>query len=159
VSYRQVGTVTLTVSEISAATLSFTVDGVTNQKSIRRASLKANDASGTYVGAMIGTYTNCNPASANGYLEEQVVVTVSQSGTAITLRAVGDSATCSYSGTLSQDGRMGSISGFYSCTNTAAGTFRAYEMEANFQGFTARADAQSQFCAWAGRIGGLRRGQ
>jgi hypothetical protein len=59
VNYRQVGTITVTVPEISAATVTYSVDGVTVQKNVQRAALKANDASGTYVGAMIGTYSSC----------------------------------------------------------------------------------------------------
>ena len=159
VGYRQVGNVSFTLDTITTATLSYTVDGVAVQKSLRRATWRGNDISGSYIGATIGTYSNCNPSSANGYAEEPGTITVVHSGTSASMQVVGQSTTCSYSGPYSQDGRMGSWSGSFSCTNGATGTFNAFEIEATPSVVSARATARNQFCNWSGRIGGLRRGQ
>lgn len=158
VGYRQVGTVTFTVTKISAATLTYTVDNVTVQKNVSRATWRGNDISGSYIGATIGTYSSCNPASANGYREESALVTVTQNSTSATIQAVGPTSTCTYSGPYTQEGRMGSMNGTFSCSNGAAGTFTASEIEVNGATFSARAVAGSQFCNWSGRVGGLRRG-
>jgi hypothetical protein len=158
VSYRQVGTVTFTASSVSSGTLSYSVDGIVVQKNIARATWRANEISGSYVGATVGTYSSCNPASANGYAEDPAYITIAQSGTNATIQVVGQSATCSYSGPYVQEGRMGSISGAYACSNGAAGTFNAFEIEVNSSTFSARATAKSQFCNFAGRVGGVRRG-
>lgn len=159
VGYRQVGNASFSLDTITTATLSYTVDGVVVQKSLRRATWRGNDISGSYIGAIVGTYSNCNPASANGYLEEPGTITIVHSGTSASMQVITQTATCSYTGPYSQDGRMGSWSGSYSCTNGASGTFSAFEIEANPAVVSARATARNQFCSWSGRFGGLRRGQ
>jgi hypothetical protein len=92
-------------------------------------------------------------------LEEPGTITIVHSGTSASMQVITQTATCSYTGPYSQDGRMGSWSGSYSCTNGASGTFSAFEIEANPAVVSARATARNQFCSWSGRFGGLRRGQ
>lgn len=154
---RQAGTVTLTAISITHATLSYSIDGATVTKNIVRQTWRTNSIAGSYIGASIGTYSGC-ALGANGYLEEPSSIVVIQSGALVTISAVGQSASCTYAGQYGQDGRMGSMSGTYSCTNGANGAFQASEIEAGISGFTARATALSGSCTWSGRIGGLRRG-
>ena len=111
---------------------------------------------GAYIGAAIGTYTNCPFGS--GYDEEPGIVTVTQSGSFMSLRFQGE-GDCTYSGPYAQSGRMGSMNGTFSCSNGFAGQFAAYEIEGSISALTARAQFQSGNCSWIGRIGGLRRGQ
>jgi hypothetical protein len=158
VSYRQVGTVTVTVPDINSATLAYTVDNVSVQKTISRYAWRANNVAGSYVGATAGMYSSCTQASLNGYNEEPAYISVTHAGSAVTIQAVGQLSTCTYSGQYTQQGRLGAISGTYSCTNGAVGTYDAFEVEVNQQAFSARATARSQFCSFSGRVGGLRRG-
>jgi hypothetical protein len=53
---------------------------------------------------------------------------------------------------------MGSIAGNVSCTNGLAGSFDAFEMEANYQALSGRAEMHAGACQWTGRFGGLRTG-
>lgn len=156
VTNRQVGTVTARFDSIEAGAITYTVDGVAVTKSITRQTWRTNNISGTYLGATIGTYSGC---VSNGYLEEPAEVTITATSSSMTIRSVSSSGTCTYTGTYSQAGRMGSGNGTYSCTNGARGSYRVYELEANISGLTARADAfAGGTCNWTGRIGGLRRG-
>ena len=156
VAVRSVGTVTFAFDTIISGTVTYTIDGVAVTKPIQRQTWKANDLNGTYLGATIGTYSNCPGAS--GYMEEPAYFSVSQSSSSISIVANYSNGTCTYSGTYFQDGRMGEIDGNVSCSNGLAGTFSAYEIEANSQALSGRADMKSGACHWTGRIGGLRTG-
>jgi hypothetical protein len=157
VGNRQVGTVTFTLDSVSTATIAYSVDGVSISKQIERQTWRNNNISGSYLGATIGTYSGCGAGS--GYLEEPATITVTQSGSNVTIIGTGTTATCTYSGQYSQSGRMGSITGNLACNNGGNGTFQAFEIEAGISGLTGRAMANfGGGCTWSGRIGGLRRG-
>jgi hypothetical protein len=153
VTNRPVGTITLRLTDIANATLTYSVDGLTVTKAITRQTWRNNNLSGTYVGATIGTYSGC--PSGNGYSEEAGIIGISHNGASI---SVALSSGCVATGTYRQFGRMGDIEGTISCTNGAIGQFVAFELEPNISGLTGRAMSQYGACRWEGRIGGLRRG-
>jgi hypothetical protein len=66
-------------------------------------------------------------------------------------------ASCTFTGTYSQTGKLGEVQGTYSCTDTSHGTFDAIEMTPTVNGFTARISGQNQFCNWSGYFGGIAR--
>lgn len=153
-----VGNVSFSFDTVETGTLTYSVDGVSVSKRITRQTWRINQIAGSFIGAAIGTYAGC-PSGSNGYAEETGIVNVTQSGSAATLQLALPGNTCTYSGTFSQAGRMGSMSGRMSCTNGTSGTFQAFEIEASISGFTARAQVQlGGSCQWSGRIGGLKRG-
>ena len=156
VGVRSAGTVTFSFDTIRSGTVTYTIDDTTVSKAITRQTWKLNDLNGTYLGATIGTYSNCPGAS--GYMEEPAYFSVTHASNSISIVASYSNATCTYSGTYFQDGRMGAINGNVSCSNGLAGTFSAYEIEANYQALSGRAQMHAGSCQWAGRIGGLRTG-
>lgn len=158
VSNRQVGTITFSASEISRATLSYIVDGVTVAKQVQRQTWRAENIAGTYLGAVSGTWAGCG-TPRNGYQESFVVLTVSQDNLAISMREDGTGYTCTYTGNYGQDGRMGSISGNVLCSDGVNQAFVASEVQGGIQNLSMRLVA-SQFsgsCTFSGRIGGMRR--
>lgn len=157
VTNRIVGSVTFSLTSVTTATMAYTVDGVNVSKSLTRQTWKGEDYSGTYVGGSLGTYSGC---STNGYGEEVDLFTVTQNGTSFSMTATNvqvPSSSCTYTGTYSQAGRMGSVNGSYQCSNGTSGTFTGFEMEVALSGFTARATLASGSCGWNGRLGGVRR--
>lgn len=155
VGVRQVGTATFTFANIGSGTLSYSVDGVSVTKSISRQTWANNNLSGAYMGASLGTFSGC---ILNGYFEDPALITINHSGSSITISTAGITATCTYSGTYQQVGRMGAIDGSVLCSNGNRGTFAAFELEASISGLTGRATASlGGTCTWSGRIGGLRR--
>jgi hypothetical protein len=74
----------------------------------------------------------------------------------------GTASVCTYSGTLSQAGRLSAISGgTYSCTvgvaATYSGSFSLSELDAGVDGFSASFTGQDQYCSsYNGRFGGIR---
>lgn len=152
-NFRQVGNITFSLTSVTTAVLTYTVDGTTVTKDLVRQTWKVNNTSGNYMGGQVGTYSSCANAANNGYREEAGPVSIAHNGSNWAMQ----SGTCNYSGTYFQDGRMGSVSGSFACTGGITGMFNAIEVEANLTGLTARVASQSNSCFWSGRVGGLRR--
>lgn len=63
VNYRQVGNVTFTLTSVTTASLTYTVDGVSVSKQLTRLTWRNNDLAGAYLGASLGTYTAAPPSA------------------------------------------------------------------------------------------------
>ena len=157
VAYRPVGRVSFAATSATTATLNYSVDGVAVQKGVTRATWRINDLSGSYIGAAVGTYSNCASSASNGYAEEPANITFALASNGVAIMTTAGATTCNYSGPYTQSGRMGLWSGTVSCSNGASGTFSAFEMEGNLSSLSMRATSHTQKCDWSGRVGGVRR--
>jgi hypothetical protein len=87
-------------------------------------------------------------------------MTVTQSGSSVTIETRSPPGvaplSCSYPGTYTQNGRMGSISGTYTCSNGASGPFTLSEIQATRFAFAGRLSVSSGGCARQGHLGGVR---
>lgn len=156
VNTRLVGTATFSFASPLAATLAYSVDGVTVNKSINRQTWRTENVAGTFIGGTVGTYSGC---SSNGYFEEIALLSIAQTGSSITMVHAGTGASCTYTGSYSQAGRMGSIEGSLACANGASGSFTMTEVHVTQSGMTAKGTLNlGGSCRWSGRFGGLRRG-
>jgi hypothetical protein len=159
---RAAGTVTLTFTRVDQAFINYTVDGVSVTKAIERQTFRANNLTGSYLGAVIATRTGCGPApadSADGNFEKFSQITVSHNGSAISLiSTLAGGPTCTYTGSYVQFGRMGQASGSVACSNGNVGAFNFLETEASYQGFfTQYQVGYESGCQEAGHIGGMMR--
>lgn len=159
VSARPVGVVAFSFPEISGGAVSYTVDGVSVTKSIRRQTWRGENLNGIYIAGSLGTYTGCG-AAQNGYFENPITLTVGHDGgSTITMREQGSNYFCNYSGTYTQEGRMGMIQGSGTCSDGTNQTFRATEVQSGLQGLTMRFTSLfTGTCTSVGRMGGVRRG-
>lgn len=156
VGARQVGSATLNLL-VRSGTLTYSVDGVNVTKAIERQTFRANNLSGDYIGGAVFTDTGCSPS---GNFESLALYSVSHSGSQVSIVAtLNNGPTCTYAGTYTQEGRMGRIdNGSLSCSNGLRASFNAFEIEASYQGFFTRYNANyGGGCTEAGRIGGLKR--
>jgi hypothetical protein len=157
VSSLAVGSVTFTLNTPTTATMTYSVNGVNVSKSLTRQTWTSENFTGMYVGGASGTLSGC---SANGTSEEVDVFTITHSGTSFSLSATNQlsGATCTYTGSYSQAGHLGSVSGNYSCDGGASGPFTMQELDGTLSGFTLRVDLRSgSSCALSARMGGARR--
>jgi hypothetical protein len=85
-------------------------------------------------------------------------VTVSQSATSITLatRLATPPVSCTYSGTFTQQGRMGEAVGNFTCSDGTSGPFTLAEIEATSHGFLAELFTTLRGCAVHGHLAGVR---
>ena len=163
VTNRQVGSITFRTGTSTNATITYTVDGVSVTKNVQRQTWRNQDFSGSYRGAVVGSYAGCT--SGNGPYESPAILTITQTGTNITIHEAGGSGTsaytCTYSGAYVPSGNSGSASGSGTCSDGFAQNWSASEMKVGLDffaaAFTGRLGGGSSNCVFTGRIGGIRR--
>jgi hypothetical protein len=157
VRVRTVGTVSFALSQLDQATLTYTVDGVTVGKAVQRQTWTNENLTGEYLGGYSVMNSGCTQANLNGAEEIGGLVSVTQNGSAISLKATAPLGTCTYGGTYTQTGKLGQVTGTYSCTTGVQGSFALTEVTPTISGFTARIGGSNQFCQFAGTLGGILR--
>ena len=159
-----VGSMTFTFSSWNAGTLTYTVSGQTVIKQIQRQTFRANSLAATYLGGMTVIGSACsNPAeNGQGFLATGRLVV--SGSTSVSLRveftnSAGQPGVCTWTGTYSPSGRLGTISGNYVCqagSAASSGTFTMVEVDVSRNGFNASYNARDQFCTYNGNFGGVR---
>ncbi len=144
VSVRDVGTASFTAF-VDAATLNYSVDGISVTKALTRHTFRNNDLTGSYAGVFRETSSSCSNPANNGTVESIVGVTISNAATMLAITTNENGSICNYSGNYRQSGRMGSSTGTYNCPGLT-GSYDMIEIEANPSGITARFTAQDNFC-------------
>jgi hypothetical protein len=141
---------------VNAGTLTYTVNGTLVSKSLQREFIAVDDFNGTYFGNLHQANTGCSSAILNGTTDLPAVVLMTQVGSSIDV-GIGDINfnVCEYTGTLSQDGQMGSIVGTFTCADGDKGTFAMSELQVNPIGITGRftAHATPSGCTTTGWFG------
>lgn len=163
VGHRQVGTMTWTADMVETGTLTYSVDGINVVKNVTRETLVLDDFSGHYAGGSHSEVTGCSNPALNVTSEAAALVyaTQTQSTQAITIQTISPATgvSCSYPGTLSQIGQMGSVDGNFVCTDGSAGSFSLFEMQVNGSGVTSRFElnySNPPGCHSEGWFGGVR---
>ena len=157
-----VGSMSVSFSGPNAGTLTYTVNGVTVSKSIQRQNWRNNNLGGNYIGGMTATASSCGNPADNGFALITGLLTVQHGGgSSASMRvdfrnSAGTSATCTFTGTYTPQGRLGTVSGTYSCTLGSTGTFTMTEVDVSRNGFSATFSGQDQFCRYNGYFGGVR---
>ena len=156
VTNRKVGTATFNATQGNAATLTYSIDGVTVTKSIQRQTLRFLDFSGLFNGIVNYQLSSCSNPSLNG---QQFVLpgqlAILQSGAEYKM-VLQTSDTCSFVGTYAQTGSIGAASGTLSCNDGTTGTFSMTAMQWTIYGMSAQIVAhQTGGCTLSGIIGGI----
>jgi hypothetical protein len=165
---REVGPVTLEypvpgefAGEGVKALFGYAVDGVQVSKRLERQTWAAKDFSGSYSGVLA-----TQPLSLSGACAAKTGVralqgmTVAHAGASFSMRAVQGSGPpaelCRYTGTYSQAGNMGSVSGVFSCDGGASGPFFLSDVEIGRNAVTAKYNAQERGCDVVGNFAAVR---
>jgi hypothetical protein len=160
VTIAKVGTMTWAAQTVETGVLTYNVGSVNVAKNLSRQPIATDDFSGHYGGGLHQTATGCSNSGFNGTRESIGTLNVTQNSNAITLQSFPSTGgSCSYSGSLSQLGQMGAVSGSFSCTDGSAGTIELFEMQVNITGLTGRftfTNSNPAGCQVTGWFGGLR---
>lgn len=156
-----VGSMSVAFSGSNSGTLTYTVNGVTVSKTIQRQNWRNNNLGGNFIGGMTATASSCGNPADNGFALITGLLTVQHSGSTASMRvdfrnSAGTSATCTFTGSYTPQGRLGTVSGNYSCTLGSTGTFTMTEVDVSRNGFSATFSGQDQFCRYNGYFGGVR---
>lgn len=123
----------------STATVSYTIDGVAVVKAVERLSLRRFDMAGIYYASAVfdvGSAVGCGPGRT-GY-GVPLIIRYFGEDVQFEMSLLGGAKQCVYRGPYVQDGKLGSFSGKYSCTDGETGTMRFFELAKHSQGITAR---------------------
>jgi len=156
-----VGSMSVAFSGSNSGTLTYTVNGVTVSKTIQRQTWRNNNLGGNYIGGMTAIASSCGNPADNGFALITGLLTVQHGASSASMRvdfrnSAGTSATCTFTGGYTPQGRLGTVSGTYSCTLGSTGTFTMTEVDVSRNGFSATFSGQDQFCRYNGYFGGVR---
>ena len=162
VTRRAVGSATFQYSSPTRGIISYTIDGVTVSKDVRRQTWAGLDVTGEFNLNRVLRPHLCNgrPNGPNDPITNDIgTMSVSRSGDAvqITTRPVAPSTlACTFNGTLTQEGRMSAVSGSYTCSDGSSGPFSLTEIEVSKWGFMSRIQTNVRGCNMHGSFGGAR---
>jgi hypothetical protein len=162
----QVGSMSVNFSSGYNGSLSYSVNGVNVSKQISRQSFAANNLAGHYLGGLTASANNCQGVP-NGAILAFDQLQVSQSGATLSMvvtfpqPGTGASSTCTFNGTLTQQGVMGQITnGTFNCTISGsaanAGSYTLDTMSMTQTGFSGLFNGHDQFCSYSGFFGGVK---
>jgi hypothetical protein len=175
VTIAEVGALRIDFSAPVRGTLTYSVDGATIVEPIERLTFRAPSIAGSYRGGMSALVSACTDEWNNGALDMFGSLSATQSGAAVTIAFTSEEVTgypssCSFTGNLSQAGRLGSVAGNWRCTIVIGlddrnenirtlqrvGTFTIDRLAATSNGFAGRLAAKDQDCTVEGHLGGVR---
>jgi hypothetical protein len=156
----QVGTMTLNFNANGVqATLTYSVNGTTVTKTVVRQTFRVNNIAGNYFGGLHAVGTGCGGTAPSGtiQLEGDLVVQHPANGNpSIRLSMLTSTQTCTFSAPYVTNGRLGSMTGSFTCSTGESGTFAMAEMDVSRNGFMSRFTGTVGTCQLNGYFGGIR---
>jgi hypothetical protein len=158
VTLSQVGTMTFVLDSVSSAHISYSINGVVVSKNIQRQPLQLEPIAGNYVGVANVTATGCANSTSNQQGSAALALNLTQSGNSISGQYQFTGATagpvCTIAGTYTEAGRMGFVSGSYSCATGEVGNMNLIEITNRIGMISGRLSGQSTNagCAYTGRF-------
>jgi len=150
----RVGSATLDIAGGTQGTLTYSVNGAVVTKKIVRQTWRENNASGGYIGYLQGSCATTTTGP-----EESMTFTINQAVPSFSMNTAGASGvSCGYTGSYSQDGRLGHAEGNFSCSNGKSGTFSLDAIEASTDGIVTHLTTKVGSCTLTSRLAGIRRG-
>ena len=130
-------------------------------KNVVRQTLVLENYGGHYAGGLHDIITGCANPAANGTFDLGSVLDVTQNGAAVTIKSDGaNGVTCTYTGTLTQSGQMGTMPGAsFACTDGSSGQTSVDQLQVNSSGITGTFTANYSVppgCQSSGWFGGFR---
>lgn len=159
VTRRVVGTAKFFYSRGNAGQIEYSVDGVTTSKNVRRQTWAVNDISGEFNGTRVTRPWLIGCSMPNVTTTQSLGrMTVTQSASALRIDTRQDSPaySCTYTGDLTQAGRMSDSTGTYSCSDGTSGPYELREIEVSKRGFLGNLSAMQNGCRVYGNLGGAR---
>ena len=144
-----VGNVTFESYDHDRAALAFSVDGVTQTKTVQRLTFRYKNWSGLYRGVARANYRDCSPAFTPAFTYDDGLVDIEHEGAEFRMWFEGKKAACMYTGTYTQHGRVGSVSGSYTCADGPSGTFTLKGLESTERTFGGRIETSHPSCSAA----------
>jgi hypothetical protein len=161
------GNMTITFNSPTTATLTYTADGANVTKNIVRQTWRNENLTGKYLGGVDANTSACSGGVPNQEVLISGTLNVAHNAStgAITLTlntttSTGATSVCTFNGTYTQAGKMGSVTGNWGCTSGStqlnSGTFTLTDVQATVRGFNGGFQASDQLCQYSGNFGVVR---
>lgn len=119
----EVGTITFESTGPGTAILVYTVDGVRVNKVVTRFTFRQKNWAGIYRGVNRMNYRDCQGGFVPPVIYDDGLIDVEHEGSEFRMWFEGKKQTCMYTGSYQQVGRLGIVSGTYTCADGPSGTF------------------------------------
>jgi hypothetical protein len=149
VSATPVGSLTFESFDHDRATLAYSVDGVSHDKTVQRLTFRYKDWSGLYRGVARANYRDCAPTFTPAFTYDDGLIDVEHEGAAFRMWFEGRKAACMYTGTYTQHGRVGKVTGTYVCADGPSGTFAIDSLESIERAIGGRIETSHPSCSAA----------
>jgi hypothetical protein len=126
-------------------------------KSVTRQTLRFDNYSGAYPMTTQRTTSHCPDASANGDRIAAESLTITHSGTVMSIDWTSAQRTCHYAGAYMQNGKLGSLQATYMCSDAEFGDTQVFELTKH-DGFVSgrfQGHGISNGCDYRGRFAGF----
>ncbi|MFO1412840.1 MAG: hypothetical protein U1F10_02800 [Burkholderiales bacterium] len=143
-----VGTLTFESTGPGTAILVYTVDGVRVNKVVTRLTFRHKDWSGVYRGVNRTSYRDCQGGTTPAVTYDDGLIDVEHAGSAFRMWVEGKKATCTYTGSYQQVGRLGIVSGTYTCADGPSGTFTLRGLETHESAFGGQLEMSHPSCGY-----------
>jgi len=137
----KVGTYTYRELTVTTGQIVYTVNGTSVTKNVQRQTLQVNPRlNGNYSGAYFSTTSGCTNQAQNGNASSFINASISgtPSATQVSILFGSTGTLCTLSGPYTQAGRMGALTGTWSCSTSFSGTASFVEIEAGTNALSAR---------------------
>jgi len=158
VTTREVGTARFHYDRPYDADLQFTADGKSDEWFVTRQTWAPLDLSGSYY-RVVRVERGTAGCTAPTHTVDLNVASIAQSGTNVTISTAHGTPSifsCTFNGTYTQAGHLGTIGGNFTCSDNTSGPFTISEIEAGPLGWLGRFSANVSGCNVVGNIGGTR---
>jgi hypothetical protein len=152
-----VGQLAFNASTANSAQLTYNVGGFQVTKNLTRLSWRTDNLAGFYLGARQGVWSGCDP-SLNGKVDSANTLGISEQSGQVQMRDAGKGYTCIYSGSHTQTGHFGTISGNGVCDDGVNRFLSATEVQVSPIMFAMRYRMEQigTSCVFDGYLGGVR---
>jgi hypothetical protein len=144
----EVGIVTFESQGAATAILDYTLDGVRVIKTVQRFTFRQKDWSGLYRGVNRMNYRDCVGGYTPPFIYDDGLIDVEHNGSEFRMWFDGRKSACMYTGTYQQTGRIGVVSGTYSCADGPSGTFTLRGLETHENAFGGYVEASHPSCGY-----------
>jgi hypothetical protein len=153
VSTTSTGTATFTFNDKKSLRLVYSSAGITVSKTLTRFTYAAQNVSGDFYGAELGTPTNCaNNGKYFAFSLFSVAVSFASNSNGGAIKIIQEtggstgSTSCTLTGSFTQYGTSLEASGNYTCTTGTTGTWRATDGQFSDEAFSMKVVANSGSC-------------
>lgn len=143
-----VGNLVFQATSPTTAQLAYDVNGVSVTKVVTRFTFRTKNWTGLYRAVQRANYRDCVAGFTPAFTYDDGLIDVEHDGSEFRMWFEGKKQTCMYTGSYQQVGRLGIVSGTYSCADGPSGTFSLRGLETHEKALGGEIDMTHPACGY-----------